>query len=162
MQINKTSIDLEDLMNRNVERFAPLLEAEGQTVRISFDPHSKTVFSDETLVERIFLNMLSNAIQHSAKGGEIRVIGTPAQDQTGISISVRDFGEGISKEYQDRIFEKFSQVGLRREGQKTGTGLGLAFCRMAAEALGGAISVESEPGKGSCFTLLLPEALPSE
>ena len=58
----------------------------------------------------------------------------------------------------ERIFEKFSQVGLRREGQKTGTGLGLAFCRMAAQALGGKISVESTPGKGSRFSLLLPEA----
>jgi signal transduction histidine kinase len=86
----------------------------------------------------------------------------PAAEPEGVLISVEDSGEGIPKEYHGQIFEKFAQVELRELGHKTDTGLGLTFCRMAVEALGGTIAVESEPGKGSRFTLILPGALLKE
>ena len=94
--------------------------------------------------------------------GEIHINVAPDEERNGVSVAVRDFGEGIPKEFHEKIFEKFYQAGLRDLGRKTDTGLGLAFCRMAVETLGGTISVESEPKKGSCFTFSLPDSLPAE
>ncbi|MBI3922932.1 MAG: hypothetical protein HY318_16040 [Armatimonadetes bacterium] len=68
----------------------------------------------------------------------------------------RDTGEGIPEEYYDRIFEKFGQVETRKSGRKMSTGLGLTFCKMVAEAHGGATWVESELGKGSTFWVRVP------
>ncbi|UCG12860.1 MAG: hypothetical protein JSU72_20735, partial [Deltaproteobacteria bacterium] len=161
MRVNRTSLDVGNLMSLTVDRYVPILEAAEKSVRVSVDPQAQTIISDESLLERILSNLLSNAIQHSGPRGEVLISVVPAMQQGAVSVSVRDFGEGIPMEYHGKIFEKFSQAGLRRLGQKTGTGLGLAFCKMAVEALGGTISVESEPGKGSCFTLFLPEALPA-
>ncbi|MDI6828600.1 MAG: ATP-binding protein, partial [Armatimonadota bacterium] len=71
-------------------------------------------------------------------------------------ISVSDTGEGIPKEYHARIFDKFVQVETKGSRKKLSTGLGLTFCKLAVEAHGGTISVESELGKGSTFTFTLP------
>jgi signal transduction histidine kinase len=69
---------------------------------------------------------------------------------------VTDTGEGVSEADRERIFEKFSQVEARNAGHRTGTGLGLAFVRLAIEAHGGKVWVESELGKGSTFHISLP------
>jgi len=71
-------------------------------------------------------------------------------------VSVQDQGPGISEEHQARIFEKFVQVGKGRSAEKVSVGLGLAFCKMAVEAHGGRIWVESEPGQGARFSFSLP------
>ena len=70
--------------------------------------------------------------------------------------AVRDTGEGIPREAFERIFEKFGQVEARQAGHKMSTGLGLTFCRMAVEAHGGRIWIESELGQGSTFSFTLP------
>jgi signal transduction histidine kinase len=71
---------------------------------------------------------------------------------------VRDDGEGIPAEFQEAIFEKFTQARERQLGRKTDTGLGLAFCKLAVEAHGGTIAVFSQVGQGSTFSLTLPIA----
>lgn len=71
-------------------------------------------------------------------------------------VSVIDTGLGIPPEYRDKIFEKFGQVEIREHKQKHSTGLGLAFCKLAVEAHGGKIGVDSEVGKGSTFWFELP------
>ncbi|MCS6862332.1 MAG: ATP-binding protein, partial [Abditibacteriales bacterium] len=73
-----------------------------------------------------------------------------------ILFSVADTGEGIPQEAFERIFEKFGQVETRSSGRKMSTGLGLTFCKMAVEAHGGRIWVESEVGKGSVFSFVIP------
>jgi signal transduction histidine kinase len=72
-----------------------------------------------------------------------------------VTIAVQDNGPGIASEDRPRLFQKFSR-GSGLTGQTPGTGLGLAFCKLAVEAHGGRINVESEPGKGSTFTFTLP------
>lgn len=73
-----------------------------------------------------------------------------------MQINVVDNGEGIPKEYQDKIFDKFMQVETKKLGKKFDTGLGLTFCKLAVEAHGGKIWVESELDKGSTFSFTIP------
>jgi len=75
-----------------------------------------------------------------------------------VSLRVADTGEGIPPEYHQLIFEKFGQVQSPRSSKARSTGLGLTFCKMAVEAHGGTIGVESAPGEGSTFTFTLPQA----
>lgn len=162
IEINAAPLDLLDVINRTIERYTAALEADEKTVSVSVEPGIQWITADAGLLERIVSNILSNAIKHSYPKGEIIISAVPVPGNGGVSISVRDFGEGIPKEYHEEIFEKFCQAGLRELGHKTDTGLGLAFCKMAVEAHGGSIRVESEPGKGSCFTFSLPDALKKE
>ncbi|MBI4833079.1 MAG: FHA domain-containing protein [Candidatus Lindowbacteria bacterium] len=156
IQINKASMDILELINKTIDRYAAITRKEEKAIRVTVEPTARTVSSDERLLERVLSNILSNAIKHSHPKGEIRVNVAPAQRDEGVQVSVRDFGDGIPKEFHAKIFEKFCQAGLRELGHRTDTGLGLAFCKLAVETLGGAIWVESEPGKGSCFTFSLP------
>ncbi|UCD56901.1 MAG: FHA domain-containing protein [Candidatus Hydrogenedentota bacterium] len=162
IQISKTSLDAPHLIDRVVERYAATAKKEEKNIHVTVDPGARRIVSDEGLLERILSNILSNAIKHSYPKGEILLSVVPAAKHEGVSFSVKDLGEGIPKKFHKEIFEKFRQAGLRELGHQTDTGLGLAFCKMAVEALGGSIWVESEPGKGSCFTFSLPGALTTE
>ena len=158
LEIKKDKVRLLDLINRTVDRFQPAMNAKELTVNSSIDPSVEWILCDDHLLDRVITNILSNAIKHSYPGNEIIIRALPDEANRGVLVSVQDFGEGIPKKYHQKIFEKFGQADVRELGQKTDTGLGLAFCKMAVEAMGGDISVESEPGKGSCFTFSLPGA----
>jgi len=97
--------------------------------------------------------LLSNAIKHTPLGGTITLAARRQGD--GVQVSVADNGIGIPLEYQQRIFEKFAQAQLLGR-ERRGTGLGLTFCKMAVEAHGGRIWVESQVGEGSTFLFTLP------
>ncbi len=111
---------------------------------------------DKHLTERILKNLIQNAIKFTPRTGKIEVI--LKQRSNSAELRVRDNGPGIPPEHQQKIFEKFQQVRMREKRVKYSTGLGLAFCRLACEAQGGQIGVESEPGKGSTFWFTLPLA----
>src|SRR6185503_6313324 len=100
------------------------------------------------------LNLLTNAVKFTSEGGEVSV--HAAQRDGQIRIAVRDTGVGIAAKDLAVLFEAFRQVGADRARREEGTGLGLALTRKLVELHGGAIRVESEPGKGSCFTFSLP------
>lgn len=119
------------------------------------------VNADREKVRRVLVNLVGNAIKFTPEGGTItlRAETNPAAlDQ--VRVSVSDTGAGIAPEHQARIFDKFYQV---KPGASTGgvasTGLGLSFCKMAVEAHGGTIAVESAPGKGSRFWFTLSAAI---
>jgi signal transduction histidine kinase len=102
---------------------------------------------DKDIVERIITNLLSNAIKFTHKNGVIEY----GYNKEKNFLYIKDNGYGIDKEHQKIIFDRFSQVIAKRSGKVISTGLGLTFCKMAVEAHGGRIWVESEPGKGSTF-----------
>ena len=116
-------------------------------------------WADRDLLTRILANLLSNAIKHTPEGGSVSV--GAAEENGGVVLWVQDTGEGIPEEYQDAIFEKFSQAEVKRRGLKSDRGLGLTFCKMAVEAHAGRIWVESVRGKGSTFRVFLPGAPPA-
>ena len=109
---------------------------------------------DKIRVEQTIINIVSNALKYTQNGGEIRISLKSEGDK--VNIVVRDNGVGIPKEDQPRLFERFYRVEKDRNSDKGGTGLGLAIAREFAKAHGGDITVESEVGKGTAFTIIFP------
>jgi signal transduction histidine kinase len=115
-----------------------------------------TICGDESKLRRILVNLLGNAIKFTPSGGTITIGAQLDEAQQSIRFFVKDTGEGIPTEYKKRIFEKFGQVQSRQSQRHPSTGLGLTFCKLAVEAHGGHIGVESELGKGSTFYFTIP------
>ncbi len=109
---------------------------------------------DADLVSRVVANLLSNALDYSPPDAPV-ILRTERLDGQA-RFSITDGGLGIPEEYRSKIFEKFGQIEGRKKGRKVSTGLGLAFCKLAIEAHGGTIGVDSEPGRGSTFWFELP------
>lgn len=113
-----------------------------------------TVTVDIGLIRRVIQNLLSNALKYAPSEGDVRITVTSSASE--IRVAMSDTGSGIAPENHQRIFEKYGQVGkIQNRG---GTGLGLAFCKLAVESHGGHIGVESEIGKGSVFWFTLPKS----
>lgn len=132
--------------------------AYGDQYQVSFQlaPVADTlqVMVDEQRFLQVMSNLLSNAAKFSPPGNRVD-IRTAAEDGN-VRISVVDYGSGIPLEFQHRLFQKFSQADASDSRQKGGTGLGLAITKELLENMNGKISVESQPGLGSCFTISLP------
>jgi two-component system sensor histidine kinase/response regulator len=109
---------------------------------------------DEDKLRRTLVNLLGNAIKFTPFGGTITAAAELQEDV--LLFSIHDTGEGIPPEAFDRIFDKFGQVENRKAGRKMSTGLGLTFCKLAVEAHGGRIWVESRSGEGSAFYFTIP------
>jgi signal transduction histidine kinase len=109
---------------------------------------------DNEIIGRVLQNLLGNAIKFTPPGGKIEMTARPPETtaSTLLWVAVSNSGPGIPPEIQDRLFQKF--VTGRQE--ESGSGLGLAFCRLAVEAHGGRIWVESEPGQLTTFQFTLP------
>jgi signal transduction histidine kinase len=111
------------------------------------------VQADEHLLQRVFANLIGNALRHAGKGVHIRLSARHSADGDGVRFTVADDGVGIPPAYHDVIFRKFGSV--QRPGV-TSSGLGLTFCKLAIEAHGGRIWVESNDGQGSAFHFVIP------
>jgi two-component system, NtrC family, sensor kinase len=112
------------------------------------------IYSDSPLLRQVFLNLLNNAIQAIGQDGVLTVI-TRTADNNQLLVQVNDTGCGIPKEHLAQIFDPF----FTTKPQGKGTGLGLSICHGIVEKLGGRISVASEVGKGSSFTINLPQTI---
>jgi len=152
--LDKTPLTAAGLIERATAQVAMLAQANGLTLAAEAALGLLPFSGDEDKLRRTLVNLLGNAIKFTPPGGTI----TAAAEEcdAGILFSVRDTGEGIPPEAFDRIFEKFGQVENRKAGRKMSTGLGLTFCKLAAEAHGGRIWVESRPGRGSAFFFTIP------
>ncbi|HSC66228.1 MAG TPA: response regulator, partial [Cellvibrio sp.] len=118
----------------------------------------QSIFTDPQRIEQIVKNLLSNAIKFTEQGQiNFNITAVP----NGVAFAVTDTGIGIAKEHQSLIFEAFQQADGSISRRYGGTGLGLSISRDLANLLGGSIQVESMPGKGSTFTLILPLELPA-
>ena len=115
-----------------------------------------TVRADAEKLQRIVLNLLTNAVKFTEPGGHVTLGCAPRIGA--VAITVADTGHGIPAEQLERIFEPFVQVDARLTRTQEGVGLGLAISRDLARGMGGDLTVESTPGTGSTFTLLLPRA----
>jgi len=111
------------------------------------------LYTDREKLRQIILNLLGNAVKFTDYG-EIRI--SACQENGAIKFAVADTGIGIDAADMERIFEEFDRGRLASDGSYRGTGLGLAIVKRLVDVLGGSISVESEVGKGSTFTVILP------
>ncbi|HOC30653.1 MAG TPA: ATP-binding protein [Armatimonadota bacterium] len=131
----------------------PTAEAKNITLSVEV-PDDLTAWADSESVRRILQNLMDNAIKYTPDEGRVAVLGRQEGDWTIIEVS--DTGIGIPRECLDRIFERFYRVDRARSRELGGTGLGLSIVKTLAAALGGRVSVSSELGQGSTFTVHLP------
>ncbi len=110
---------------------------------------------DETLTQ-VFSNLITNAIKYNREEGSIKV--SMEEGDNSIGVHIEDTGRGIPEEHLPYIFDQFYRVKQDEEKRSKGTGLGLSIARKIVEAHGGTITVKSQPGKGSTFTVTLPKA----
>ncbi len=139
---------------RNVcERAEALFEAEGVTLTFESDKPGHVIAMDAERIERLLLNLLSNALKFTPKGGAVavRVRTTPQR----VCLSVSDTGCGIAPDKLEHVFDRFLETDAM-DPPPHGVGLGLALCRRIAQGHGGAIVAESEEGSGATFTVSLP------
>lgn len=130
-------------------------QASAKNIRIeNRNTFADLLFADRVRMKEVLYNLLSNAIKFTPNGGLVWV--ESAADESFLRVTVADTGIGISPEEQAAIFEKFYQVGNTTSGVREGTGLGLPITKNLVELHGGRIWVESQPGQGSKFTVVIP------
>jgi signal transduction histidine kinase len=140
----------EDLVREVVES----LGREANRVHVDIPGELPVLTTDRQLLSRVLQNLVDNAIKYSAEDSPCELAASADGDH--ILFSVRDYGIGIERDEQPRIFERFYQVDSSSTRTYRGSGLGLSLVREVLEKLGGTIEVESEPGEGSRFTVRLP------
>ncbi|MGH2352359.1 MAG: sensor histidine kinase, partial [Chloroflexota bacterium] len=152
MDWNMTEVDVARLVRDGARTFAPLIEKHGLTFVQDISPDLPPVHGDRDRLHQVVGNLLNNAVKFTPSG-TIIVRATCVDDE--VHVAVQDTGIGIAPQDQERIFEKFQQVGEMLTDKPGGTGLGLAICREIAVHHGGQLWVESLIGMGSTFTLAL-------
>lgn len=159
LQLAHEPIEIEELCTTLVQELAPAMKDNGNTLTLDCAAGLLVVSSDRRRVRQILLNLLSNAAKFTHQGEvTLRAINTmmPDSSDPAVRVDVVDTGIGLAPEDHARIFERFEQVDSSSTRQYGGTGLGLTLSMNLAEALQGILMLESELGKGSCFTLILP------
>jgi two-component system phosphate regulon sensor histidine kinase PhoR len=155
LELRPESVDLDELMERNVELFA----AEHHAHRFRWTPSAPGVAlrADPDAVDRMMKNLLSNAVKYSPRGGAVCVSANRAPDDPAmVEVAVEDDGIGIPADQLPRIFDRYVRVPHPETAATRGLGLGLSLVKALAEAHGGRVEVDSLPGKGSRFRVLLP------
>jgi signal transduction histidine kinase len=154
----KTPIPLENVVESVVKRFEVPAQEKDQTLEWQHDPAGgeSLVWAPVEGLDRIFNNLVSNAVKYTPQGGKVRVSLRRAAKE--VTVEVADTGIGIPQEAMPHLFEEFYRAPNARSVEREGTGLGLSIVRETVNNLGGRVSVKSEPNVGSCFTVTLPLA----
>jgi signal transduction histidine kinase len=152
MKLDLRECDLVRVVGQSLDDLESLVGSR----RLAFKPPAAParVLADQEIISRIVQNFLANALRFTPADGEIHV-GLVAEAEH-VRVFVADTGPGIPPDFRESIFDKFFQIGGSALPTNRSTGLGLAFCKMAVEAHGGRIGVDSELGKGSSFWFTLP------
>ncbi len=153
MEMTFAPFNIKELIETNVLALAPLAEKKGLELTSDVNPQAGRIVSDAKRVQQILINLVNNAIKFTDKG-YVRVECEVKDEQ--VITRVVDTGIGIKAEEIEHIFESFRQIDTGLARLTEGTGLGLAICKKLAQMLGGQIQVQSQWGKGSTFTLILP------
>jgi signal transduction histidine kinase len=155
MPLNVSLFAVPVLMGEVLRELDPIVAQSGLEVVTDLDESAPPIRSDRQKVKQVVLNLLSNALKFTREGRVTLAASRQAGGETWIAVT--DTGIGIAPENQQTIFEDFQQVDSSLTREYGGTGLGLAISARLAAMLGGRIALASELGKGSTFTLILPE-----
>jgi signal transduction histidine kinase len=157
LEMQETEFSLAELLAEEHRRFAPLARERGLALHVTPADPPIRLRADRIKLSRVIGNLVGNAIKFTP-AGEVRIEATREGDDGAATpvIRVRDTGIGIPLESQDNIFDEFVQLHNRERDRTKGTGLGLTICKRLVDAMGGTLSLQSEPGKGSTFTVTLP------
>lgn len=161
---NRTAAEVMPLVLEALDAVQPVTSTKRQKVMIEVEAGIPSILVDEDMIRRVLINMLENATKFTPAEGKITV-GAENEGEW-VKLWVRDTGPGIPSDVQETIFNKFARAPMERlhppEQVPKGLGLGLAFCKLAVQAHGGKIGVESEVGVGSCFYFTVPANILSD
>ncbi|HSK33688.1 MAG TPA: HAMP domain-containing sensor histidine kinase, partial [Propionicimonas sp.] len=155
VQLDRQPIDLADVVADCLQTLVPTTDAKGLDVTVVRSPGLPLVPADRTQIERVVLNLLSNAAKFSRDGGSVTVRLRP--DGSDVMMSVVDHGIGIPAVEQAQLFSRFFRSSLAMAGEIQGTGLGLALVQTIVEWHDGTVEVTSAEGVGSTVTVRLPQ-----
>ena len=154
VQLQMTRCDARELASRSARAIEPLASTRAQEVRVRLPEKPVMAVLDVQRMERVLLNLLSNAHKYGREGGKIEIAVTARPGE--VAFSVADNGPGIPEDHLPLVFERFHRVAGEATAGNSGSGLGLAIVQAVAELHGGHAAVTSEFGAGSTFTVSLP------
>jgi two-component system sensor histidine kinase/response regulator len=150
----RESVRWQELVAEALDGFATSAQEKRVTLQDEVPASLPPVIGDQAALRMLLSNLLANAVTYNRPGGQVKV--AAAAEDEAVSLSVIDTGVGIAPAHQPHVFEEFYRVKDGSTAGTSGTGLGLAICKRIAEELGGQITLSSEPGRGSTFTVVLP------
>ncbi|AMC34149.1 ATP-binding protein [Janthinobacterium sp. B9-8] len=148
-------INLQEMLFNLTDSAKELAKSKACTLNVKLDPALEIVVADRSALEKILLNLLSNALKFTPDGGEINITGKVINDAA-FQLQVADNGMGISSEQQVLLFKRFQQLDAGENRRYHGTGIGLALVKELAEQMGGSVALVSQLGEGACFSVNLP------
>ena len=159
-ELSEELFDLDEIATQAVRFIKLQADRKGVALKLSVAPAAKTVFADKRAIKQMIVNLITNGVKFTPRGGEVRVIA--ARDAGGVAIAVADTGVGIGPEDLKRLGQPFEQVEGEHVRAQEGTGLGLALVKALAAMHGGDAAIESLLGEGTTVIVRLPYAAVSE
>jgi CheY-like chemotaxis protein/anti-sigma regulatory factor (Ser/Thr protein kinase) len=157
MELNLETFSVAPLIDEVVKTFETLAEKNGNRIVVDCDPATKSIHADQMRVRQALLNLVGNANKFTERGTvTIRARRQEIDQRERIEIAVTDTGIGMTPAQMERLFQEFTQADSSTTRKYGGTGLGLAISQRFCRMMGGDITVQSEPGRGSTFTIHLP------
>lgn len=154
-QLDKTRFDINELLRETLERMQPRFDEKQISAKLILAEEESYVCADGEKIQRVFQNLVDNALKFTDLAGKIEVETTLLKEKKKLMVSVRDNGRGISEEDQKHIFDRFYKVDASRGEDKKGGGLGLAIAKEFMKAHGETLAVKSVLGEGAEFTFYL-------
>ena len=155
IELDLAAVDLAAVLNESCTMLRRKADKAGVTLVEAFETGLPTVLGDAVRLRQIFINLLDNAIKFTGRGGKIVISSAMPQPGT-IAVTVADTGVGIDSGDIERVVEPFVHLPSTTVLNVSGTGLGLSLVKSLSELHGGAISIDSEPGRGTSVTVTLP------
>ncbi len=153
-----SSVDVADVLRASVNLVEPMAREMHVEIRQALPPGGAEVVTDPLRLQQVFVNLLSNAVKYNRRHGLVQI--DCRVDGRHATVSVRDSGPGLTEHQLGQLFQPFNRLGAEYSGVE-GTGLGLVITRQLLKHLRGSLEVRSEPGRGSCFEVRVPQqALP--
>lgn len=147
------TVSMDSLVRYAADLIEPQAKAKGVTISVDAEP--LYTYGNAALLSELVMNLLDNAVKYNKEGGSVHALLQP-EGEDKLSLTISDNGIGIPKEKQDRVFERFYRAEESRNKSTGGSGLGLAICKHIVEKHKGTLSMTSEEGKGTTFTVILP------
>jgi signal transduction histidine kinase len=155
MEVVREELDLTAVIQAAVEQTAPVADKAGVVVTFGLERRHLAIGDRQRLLQ-VFLNVLSNALKFTGRGGQVVI--TLAESKDSLQVSVSDTGVGIPADKLEEIFDEFAQAEMADAAEPLGTGLGLPLTRRLLVLMGGSIVAKSAPGEGSTFEIALPRS----
>jgi CheY-like chemotaxis protein len=156
LTLDKSPVNIGDCCHASMAMINEAAQRKDIQISYSVDPAVNILMADERRLKQMLVNLLSNSVKFTPNQGSVTLTVTSNRESDSVQFTVTDTGIGISLDDQQLLFQPFVQIDSRLSREYTGTGLGLSLVKRMAELHNGSVSLVSEPGQGSSFTINLP------